>query len=78
MSYRVKITEAATGNSVVYESEGAYSDYSWGDGNYSCDCNRGLFFKRAEGVDEEEAWDSTEPCTKGKYAVEFMDGEVAQ
>lgn len=31
-------------------------DYIWADGNYSCDCNRHLFFERAAGNEPE--WDS--------------------
>jgi hypothetical protein len=41
------------------------SSYIWEDGNYSCDCNRRLFFARAAGEDED--WDSD--CSDGLYSV---------
>lgn len=32
------------------ESMGGYhGDYIWSEGNFSCDCNRGIFFAEAEG-----------------------------
>jgi hypothetical protein len=40
-------------------------DFIWSDGNYSCDCNRRLFFARAAGEDED--WDGG--CSDGLYAV---------
>ncbi len=46
--------------------------YIWEDGNYSCDCNRRLFFARANG--DEEDWDSG--CGEGEYSARvFYKGE---
>lgn len=42
------------------------SDFMWRDGNYSCDCNRALFFLRAGGEDDSK--DET-PCGDGTYSV---------
>jgi hypothetical protein len=38
--------------------------YQWSDGNYSCDCNRALFFARAGGEEEPEV-----ECGEGAYAI---------
>jgi len=54
MAYKMKITDQQTGESVIWEDkEYHYNDYMWEDGNYSCDCNRELFFKRVKGEDPE-------------------------
>jgi hypothetical protein len=49
-------------------------DYIWADGNYSCDCNRYLFFQRAADDDE----DDNTGCSDGKYSVRITseDGAV--
>jgi len=51
-----------------------FYDYSWRDGNWSCDCNRYLFFCRAVGEDEEEE----HPCGEHRYAAKVvsLDGEI--
>jgi hypothetical protein len=42
-----------------------YSDYMWlAGGNYSCDCNRYLFFQRSAGGDEVE-----HPCGDTAYSI---------
>ena len=43
-------------------------DYIWTDGNYGCDCNRALFFGRADGGEGDEA-----DCGEGAYAVRIKD-----
>lgn len=40
--------------------------FIWEEGNFSCDCNRGIFFDRATG---EEKDDSDYPCGDDSYAV---------
>jgi len=49
----VTITDTTTGEVAKYAEPcwEPVSAYMWGDGNYSCDCNRGLFFERAKGND---------------------------
>lgn len=46
--------------------DSAPSTFMWADGNYSCDCNRALFFLRAGEEDDSE--DET-PCGDGAYSV---------
>ena len=44
-------------------------DYMWSDGNYSCDCNRALFFARA--ADEDDDIDIQ--CGESAYSVRIFD-----
>jgi len=44
-------------------------EYMWSDGNYGCDCNRGLFFALAGGDDE-----PTTECGDTAYSVRIVDG----
>lgn len=69
---RVTIRNNATGESRSYHDdskwcEGADGDsaYLWADGNYSCDCNRALFFARAAGEDDPE----DTPCGESLFTV---------
>lgn len=41
----VSITCAETGETRSCEMD-FFGDFTWSDGNYACDCNRGLFFER--------------------------------
>lgn len=78
----VRIRDNATGEVRPYEGHtivDAYgetpSDFMWADGNYSCDCNRRLFFRRAGGEDDEDGI----VCGDGAYSVQVfnpVDGRV--
>lgn len=46
---------------------GAFS--MWSEGNWSCDCNRALFFARAADEDEEALWDAGCPGTSTAFTV---------
>ena len=50
-------------------------DYQWVEGNYSCDCNRGLYFKWAAGEDTSV---SDRKCGNTEYScwVKLPDGTV--
>ena len=56
------------------DEEGVPDSYMWSEGNYSCDCNRGLFFARAGR--EEENWHL--PCGNELYSVNLktMDRKI--
>jgi hypothetical protein len=41
--------------------------FNWAEHNYSCDCNRLLFFKRAKGEETED--DFEVDCSSGKFSV---------
>lgn len=42
--------------------------FNWEDDNYSCDCNRELFFKRAGDDDDPELTN----CSNGRYSVNLI------
>ena len=51
--------------------------FNWEENNYSCDCNRRLFFKRAGNEESQEDWNVE--CTDGKFSVNLKnkkDGKV--
>lgn len=65
----------------IYEgsdNEWSASVFNWEENNYSCDCNREIFFNRAHGRElTDEEWDM--PCTDGRYEVNLVNcknGEV--
>lgn len=67
-----EVRDNATGVVREYECEEILGDgesepctFIWKDGNYSCDCNRSLFFARAAG----DAEDFDKECSDGKYSV---------
>ena len=67
----VTIRRASDGAEIKYRDEHFFYNldiksrpfcYQWTDGNYGCDCNRGIFFHDREVGDDG-------PCTTGKYFV---------
>src|SRR5689334_15778879 len=88
-SYAIDITilDTTTGERVTYRDEdggyedpdnpGEFADFIWREGNFSCDCNRSLFFRLAKGEDV-DTMDAT--CGDGRYVVEQIvrvsNGEV--
>ena len=53
------------------------SVFNWEENNYSCDCNRRLFFYRAKNEEKDEYWNVG--CTDGKFSVNLKnknDGRV--
>ena len=52
-----------------YDWEGDVSEYMWGDGgNYSCDCNRALFFARSGAEDDPDI-----ECGDTAYVIRITD-----
>ena len=41
--------------------------FNWEENNFSCDCNRRIFFKRVMGENEDS--DFNQPCGSGKFSV---------
>lgn len=78
----VHLRRVSDGLERVYKTDGVLMDdktnlstWIWEEGNYSCDCNRYLFFQRAGKEGEEEEVE----CTDGKYIVWIvnpLDGNV--
>lgn len=50
------------------EEKNAPNASVWEEGNFSCDCNRYLFFQRAKDEDEDEDVE----CSDGKYSVNLQ------
>lgn len=76
---RAQIREAATGETVVhtetFEAIGdAYSStlFQWLEGNYGCDCNRELFFRRIQLADPD--WWGDVTCSDGeRFILEWLE-----
>jgi len=76
---RVSITRLSDSKTVEFEQE-LYQDlpdydgiYIWEDGNYSCDCNRALFFARAASEDE-----PNETCGHRQYKVNWIKNSMGE
>ncbi len=71
---KIHLRNNATGEVRIVKDEYWHGDSQWEEGNYSCDCNRYLFFERANGGNP--SFDEFE-CSDGKYdvlRVELPDG----
>ena len=53
------------------EVDGNYNNFIWEEGNYSCDCNRHLFFKRAKDEETDDDWNRG--CSDYEYSVNLKD-----
>ena len=73
----VRITDTKTETSVTYHdewlSEHELSKYMWSEGNFSCDCNRRLFYNRTLDPCFEVDWSGAN-CGEGRYRVRITDG----
>jgi hypothetical protein len=45
----VYVEEPSAGGS-LWETDGGISTFMWAEGNYSCDCNREIFFLKEHGL----------------------------
>lgn len=75
MSYVVGIIRIADGATRTVEMPGEWdegADYLWTEGNYACDCNRGLFFDRA--IEPEATTDHA--CGNTSYRARLPDGRI--
>lgn len=77
---KVHIRRVSTGEVRIHEmasgwfSEQEHPEYIWEEGNFSCDCNRGDFFRDVKGEPEQD-----DPCGNHLYVVdkiEIEDGTV--
>lgn len=60
MGYFIYIKDNLTGIVKECHEDLEFSDFMWSEGNYSCDCNRHLFFTGYECMDND-----AEFCNKG-------------
>lgn len=77
------ITDETTGEVVIFKDDHEYTEdphdrkpnlFIWEEGNYACDCNRGLFFGRGKGVSPE--LDLGYLCGESRYSVLGYDRET--
>jgi hypothetical protein len=61
----------------VGEDESGPSTFIWEEGNYSCDCNRHIFFHVAGGGDYEDDEADIE-CSDGKYSVNLVNPKTGE
>lgn len=54
-----------------------FNQYYWEEGSAQCDCNRHLFFDRAQGKEGEHDWKGT-ACSDGKYSVRLSDADTGE
>lgn len=78
------IKEVSSGEVRVYETEEPIylvegglnlSVFNWEDNNYSCDCNRRIFFERANGIEIEfDEYD----CSDGGFLVNLENPKTGE
>lgn len=71
------ITNAKTGETRAYATEWfPAADFQWRENNYSCNCNRSLFFQEAGGVALEDR--EEDECGDGGYPTKIVaeDGTI--
>jgi hypothetical protein len=68
--YMVAIRDNESGEVRHYRNDMAWDgEWVWTDGNYSCDCNRHLFFNRAVGIEPGDE----HPCGDTRYTVIYVE-----
>jgi len=74
MPYKVALRDNETGEIRIHEEPVYdYDEHLWSEGNYSCDCNRFIFFNRAVGIEPRTRCE----CGATRYVciyVEWPDG----
>lgn len=68
-----EVREYHDAHAIIADGEEHPSTYIWEDGNYACDCNRGLFFQYAAGVAPDDA-DSD--CGDGRFSVQLINPQT--
>jgi hypothetical protein len=68
--YRISLTHVSSKKTVEFDDEGSEESFFflWTEGNYSCDCNRDLFFHRVSQPDYYE----DHPCGDSEYRLNWV------
>ena len=79
MILEIKVVENATGAIATGDFDTKNDDidlavYQWEDGNFSCDCNRSLFFSRFSGTLDRACGD----CGDTLFSVEILDKKTGR
>jgi len=78
---RAEIRRTSDGEVRTYDENYTVDDpidcavYQWTLGNYGCDCNRRLFWMRADGQEVFACEPDAPPCTTGLYVVRLLVGD---
>jgi len=77
--YTVEIKEVATGKISLcpYEDEWQGVVFMWESGNYSCDCNREIFFRAGAGLTPLPE-DDENKCGNSRYLVRITNKETKE
>jgi len=51
-----------------------FSRFVWEEGNFSCDCNREIFFNDFLGVESDDDIE----CSEGRYLVRVVDADTGE
>ena len=62
---------AYTVSKIFNNEDGSPNPFIWEEGNYSCDCNRELFFCRAKNLPDPNLDELR--CTEEKYSVRLIE-----
>jgi hypothetical protein len=62
-------------NSILDNGDNVPNEFIWEEGNYSCDCNRELFFEYANGKKGDEI---ESECGDGKFSVNLENPETGE
>jgi len=81
MKYKAIITRVADGEIGEYKPDWDYevtedgfsNEYIWSEGNFSCDCNRMMFFHEARGEEYPVEKFEDIKCSNGKFHVRCVD-----
>lgn len=66
MPCKIHIHDTVSGGVVIYDEDRDWpgADFHWTEGNYACDCNRGIFFLGPENADH--------VCGESRYWIEVF------
>lgn len=65
----VAIRNNSTGEVRLYRDSYPWNEFQWMENNYSCDCNRHLFFERAGGKDDGSEFDTQPECGETAFSI---------
>ena len=86
--YTVSLTRVSDGDTIAFQDEWGWATYVrkewwesdpvfiWTEGNYSCNCNRFLFYWRAKGKTEEEIDDLDPNKGENGYCSAYEDFQL--
>lgn len=74
MNATLYLRQEATGRAVPIRVEWPYERFLWAEGNFSCDCNRAIFWHAQLGLPEPEDL----PCGEIAYTISVVMDDGSQ